>query len=43
MLTKYYEQIIHILGKIKDTQAGKIKSAACMVADTIKADGKENK
>lgn len=39
MLTKYYEQIIHILGKIKDTQAGKIKSAACMVADTIKADG----
>ena len=39
MLTKYYEQIIHILGKIKDTQADKIKSAACMVADTIKADG----
>ena len=39
MLTKYYEQIIHILGEIKDTQADKIKSAACMVADTIKTDG----
>lgn len=39
MLTKYYEQIIHILTEIKDTQADKIWSASRMVADTIKADG----
>lgn len=39
MLTKYYEQLIHILGEIKDTQADKIKSASRMVADTIKSDG----
>ena len=39
MLEKYYEQIIHILSKIKDTQADKIRSASRMVADTIKSDG----
>lgn len=39
MLTKYYEQIIHILDKIKDTQADKIHAASRIVADTIKADG----
>lgn len=39
MLEKYYEQIIHILSKIKDTQADKIRSASHMVADTIKEDG----
>lgn len=39
MLEKYCEQIIHILNKIKDTQADKIRSASRMVADTIKADG----
>ena len=39
MLTKYYEEIIHILSEIKDTQADKIKSASRMIADTIKADG----
>lgn len=39
MLTKYYEEIIHILSEIKDTQADKIKFASRMVADTIKADG----
>ena len=39
MIEKYYEQIVHILGQIKDTQAGKMKAAAAMVADVIKADG----
>lgn len=39
MLEQYYEQLIHILSDIKDTQANKIKSASRMVADTIKADG----
>ncbi len=39
MIDKYYEQIIHILGKIKDTQAERMDSAARMVADVIKADG----
>jgi len=39
MLEQYYEKIIHILTKIKDTQADKIKTAARVVADTIKANG----
>ena len=39
MLTRYYKQIIHILNKIKDTQADKIRSASRVVADTIKEDG----
>ena len=39
MIDKYYEQIVHILGQIKDTQAERIGSAARMVADVIKADG----
>ena len=39
MIGKYYEQIVHILGQIKDTQAERICSAARMVADVIKADG----
>ena len=39
MMEKYYEQIVHILGQIKDTQAERIGSAARMVADVIKADG----
>lgn len=39
MLEKYYEEIIHILNKIKDTQADKIRSASRIVADTIKRDG----
>lgn len=39
MLEKYYEQIVHILNEIKDTQADKIRSASRMVADTIKSDG----
>lgn len=39
MIEKYYQQIVHILGQIKDTQAERIGSAARMVADVIKADG----
>lgn len=39
MLEQYYEQIIHLLTKIKDTQADKIKTASRVVADTIKANG----
>ena len=39
MIGKYYEQIVHILGKIKDTQKERMSSAARMVADVIKADG----
>ena len=39
MLEQYYEKIIHILTKIKDTQADKIKTASRVVADTIKANG----
>ena len=39
MIEKYYEQIVHILGQIKDTQAERMGSAAHMVADVIKADG----
>lgn len=39
MIEQYYDQILGILSKIKDTQAAKIKAAACVVAETIKADG----
>jgi len=39
MIDKYYEQIIHILGQIKDTQNKKMREAASMVAEVIKADG----
>ncbi len=39
MIEKYYEQIVHILGQIKDTQTDKICAAARMAADVIKADG----
>ena len=39
MIEKYYEQIVHILAKIKDTQAERMDSAMRMVADVIKDDG----
>ena len=39
MIEKYYEQIVHILGQIKDTQAERMGSASRMVADVIKVDG----
>ncbi|MBR2036969.1 MAG: SIS domain-containing protein [Lachnospiraceae bacterium] len=39
MIDKYYKQIVHILGQIKDTQAERMCSAARMVADVIKSDG----
>lgn len=39
MIEKYYEQIVHILGQIKDTQAEQMGTAARMAADVIKADG----
>lgn len=39
MINKYYEQIVHTLTKIKDTQTDKMQTAAHYVADTIKADG----
>ncbi len=39
MIGKYFEQIVHILEQIKDTQAERMDSAARMVADVIKADG----
>lgn len=39
MIEKYYQQIIHILGQIKDTQAERIEVAARIVADVIKTEG----
>lgn len=39
MIEQYYGEVTRVLSKIKDTQADKIKSAACVVAETIKADG----
>lgn len=39
MINKYYEQIVHTLTEIKDTQADKMQTASHYVADTIKADG----
>ena len=39
MITQYFDQIVGVLSQIKATQADKIKSAAHMVAETIKADG----
>lgn len=39
MIEKYYEQIVHILGQIKDMQAERMGYGARMVADVIKADG----
>ena len=39
MIEAYYGQIVHILGRIKDTQAERMHAAARMVADVIKANG----
>lgn len=39
MIQKYYDQIIRVLDEILATQADRIRSAARMVADVIKADG----